>query len=61
MSDFDILNFLNGFKDKNPNPEPEKSRLKPGTKIKIKKGAVVYFENSGTYAILQDSVEAVIE
>ena len=61
MSDFDIFSFLNGFKDKNPNPGPEKPQLKSGTKIKIKKGAVVYLENSSTYAILQDSVEAVIE
>ena len=61
MNDFDIFSFLNGFKDKNPNPEPEKPRLKSGTKIKIKKGASVYLGASDTYAVLQDSVEAVIE
>jgi hypothetical protein len=57
---FDIMNFLNGFK-KSPNPESEKPRLKAGTKIKIKKGALIYLEKGDVYATLQSEVEAITE
>ena len=57
---FDIMNFLNGFK-KSPNAESEKPRLKAGTKIKIKKGALIYLEKGDVYATLQSEVEAITE
>ena len=58
-NDFDIFNFLNGFKSGQPVQE-KKPALKEGTKIRIKKGSVVYIENGNAYAILKDNVEATI-
>ena len=58
--DFDIFNFLKGTCKSDQPVQEKKPALKEGTKIRIKKGSVVYIEKGDAYAILSDSVEAII-